>query len=743
MLSNATLVKLKAFLIIDLIIVCSATGAFFYLQNQGVIPRSSNSATFVFSNLAINPLETFAGQPIQISVDITNRGDTEGSIMVNLEINGEVRDSIDVTIAGLKTTEKAEFIFFETKVGEYTIKIGDLTTIVHLKEAPLGLNKIVLSDLRINPVEVWPDEPTTISVNATNVSTEPDSIVVSLTVDNVIVETKIVEVAAGTTVRVDFNTASSMEGRHFIKVNTLASIAFTVVQNGYHTLIVERSGGGSIALSFTLNGEKHKTRYTALLPVGQYSVTVPEIVDVGTGVVGFSNWNEHSTDTTITFTLDKQTILYANYYLISGYASCPSLYIWNGVEYSYVTDVSNSGWIGYIGHIDPEGEIIFSGGNPYDYVKLDRDVFTVRDNGYFDIILTQQWDELFYLDYTSLMIVDHSIGTDVYTSMTNYLNKGSTGQIYTIDPNMLLSPISAVNEQGQDVLDTILWQDGIFTPGINGLASPSWDNIIQNQLTLNLGDLTNAEEIKLVMTGMVDWGPVETYYEWIAKFQEAATLGLLTENTQIMPSPKLEILTAGGTWIEAPQDRQIPLPSDYTTRTFTVDLTGLFPENTKEYIIRLTNLWNVTYDYIAIDTTTQQQDITITTLKPTTAELYQLWETTSKATGAFTRYGDVTTLLQDTDDMYIIGRQGDQTHIQFNSKNLPELAENMERDYFFVVACWFKDPPDAWGYGFTFTVNPLPFLNMTGFPYNTNNENYPYDKEHNTYLNNYNTRIIN
>jgi hypothetical protein len=740
MLSNATLVKLKAFLIIDLIIVCSATGAFFYLQNQGVIPRSSNSTTFIFSNLVINPLETFAGQPIQISVDITNMGDTEGTIIVDLEVNGEVRDSIDVTIAGLKTTEKVEFIFFEMKVGEYTVKIGDLTTILHLEEAPPGLNKIVLSGLRINPIEVWPNEPVTISVNATNTSSETDTIGVVFTVDNVVVETKRVEVAAGETVSVAISTSAVDEGRHPVRVNMLVS-SFTIVPEGYHTLIVDRTGGGSVSLSFSLNGVNYITRYSKLLPVGQYKIVVPEIVDVGTGVVGFSSWSDRTMEPVKTFTLDKQTILVVNYYLISGYASCPSLYIWNGEDYSYVTDVSNSGWLGYIDHINSEGEIIFSGGNPYDYVKLDRDILTVNNDGYFDIVLTQQWDELFYLDYTSLMIVDHPIGTDVYTSMTNYLNKGPTGQIYTINPNTLLSPISAFNEQGQDVLDTILRQDGIFTPGINGLASPTWDNIVQNQLTLNLGDLSNAEEIKLVMTGMVDWGPVETYYEWIAKFQEAATLGLITENTQIMPSPKLEILTADGTWIEAPQDRQIPLPSDYTTRTFTVDLTGLFPENTKEYIIRFTNLWNVTYDYIAIDTTAQQ-DITITTLNPTTAELYQLWETTSGTTGTFTRYGDVTALLQNADDMYIIGRQGDQTHVQFNSKDLPELAENMERDYFFAVACWFKDPPDGWGYGFTFTVNPLPFLNMTGFPY-TNNESYPYDKEHTTYLNEYNTRIIN
>ncbi len=67
--------------------------------------------------------------------------------------------------------------------------------------------------------------------------------------------------------------------------------------------------------------------------------------------------------------------------------------------------------------------------------------------------------------------------------------------------------------------------------------------------------------------------------------------------------------------------------------------------------------------------------------------------------------------------MFVIGRQGDQVNMQFSTANLAAPAEGMERDYFFVVACWFKDPPGAWGYGFDFTVDPMPFMAMSGFPY--------------------------
>ncbi len=47
------------------------------------------------------------------------------------------------------------------------------------------------------------------------------------------------------------------------------------------------------------------------------------------------------------------------------------------------------------------GNIVFSGGNPWDYVKLDKNQLatkTINGNSYYDMTLSQQWDELFYLD---------------------------------------------------------------------------------------------------------------------------------------------------------------------------------------------------------------------------------------------------------------------------------------------------------------------------------------------------------
>jgi hypothetical protein len=739
MLSRSAVVKLKAILIIDLMIVGAAAGVYFYFQQEGLIANGAKPATFTLTDLIINPPEAFVGESVQISVNLTNIGDLEGNQTVNFEINNAIKDTTNVTLSG-NSTQIIDFTDIEMVDGNYSVKVGDLTGAFIVKPAPPESSKIILSNFISDPYEIWANENVTLTANALNPSSETDKLTVKATIDDVIVGTQVISLEAGAsqTVRITVNASDIAEGKHTAKLNTLAG-SFIVVKEGYHTLTINRSGGGSKALPFTLNGEDHQTAYQALLPVGEYSISVPNPFNVGTGVLEFSYWSDGNTNPSRTFTLSSRMILVVTYTLISGYASCPSLYVWNGTGYSYVTDVSNPGWLGYISHINSDGQVVFGGGNPWDYVKLDSKI-VATNNGNFDLTLAQQWNELYYLDSAYLLVVDHPDGTDAYTSMTNYLNKGSTGQIYTTSNDKLLAPISAINEKGQNVLSQILQRDNVYTPGISGTESNSWNNISLNELTLDLGNLADAPAIKLVITGMVDWGLADTYYAWIDQFKEAAAQGILPDGTQIMPAPYMEIKDANGNWIRAPQDKQIPLPSDYNARTFTVDLTGLFPEGISDCQVRFINAWNVTYDYIGIDTTSQQTT-TIQKLVPTSAEFSQMWDTTSNATGAFTRYGDATPLLQDADDMFVIGRQGDQVNMLFSTANLTNPESGTVRDYFFVVACWFKDPPGEWGYGFNFTVDPMPFMAMSGFPYPTN-ESYPYDAAHLDYIQQYNTRVI-
>ena len=743
MLSHSAVGKLKAILVIDIIIVAVAAGTYIYLQNEGLIATALKPAEFTVTDLTINPFEAEEGEPTSFSINVTNIGDLEGEYIANLTINNALVANQSIILPGNNNSTIVEFSYLAETVGNYTVELGGLTGSFRVKEAPPSASSIRLSNMLVNPYEGWVDQPINVTVVATNQGSETDTLSVRLYVDDALVENRKIELGAGETSKVEFTFNVTTEGKHTFKVNSLTG-SFVIVPTGYHTLMVNRSGGGSTALPFTLNGETHNTAYSALLPVGQYTLSVPNPFTTETAVFRFDYWSNGDTSTTTTVNLQSRLIIVASYTLISGYASCPSLFIWNGTDYVYVTDVANAGWLGYIDYINEKGDIVFGGGNPWDFVKLDNNQLAERDvdDGYYDLVLFQQWNELFYLDSAYMVVVDHPAGTEAYTTMVNYGNQTFNGQVYTVSSGQLKAPISAINEKGEDELSQISSIDGIFTFGRNGFESPSWDNITFNQLTLDLGNLSSAQEIKMLIRGMVDWGSAESYYEWIAGFQSAYAKGLVPNGTQLYPPPFMEVKNATGQWERVPLDKQIPTPSDFVPRTFAVDLTGIFPEGTSNYEIRITNFFNVTYDYIGIDTTPQASATIQRTNATASLEGLNFGSTSSAATGNFTKYGNVTPLLLESDDMYVIGMQGDKVTLEFPTADLKPLEEGVERDYFLFVAAWFKDPPENWGFGFDFTVDPLPFLDMSGFPYPLT-ESYPYDQVHLQYLQEYNTRVVN
>jgi hypothetical protein len=744
--SCSALTKLKAILLIDLIIVSAAAGAYLYLQNEGLIASAPKPAEFSITDLTINPAEAEIFEPIIVTVNVTNMGDEPGVYVGNLTVNNVLEDNQTVLLEGGESTI-LEFSVVEQTEGTYTIELGGLTgtftlTALSNTSSNIRLEKIMLPPYEswASPFESWVDEPISVSATATNAGSETESLSLRLMIDDQLAEVKRIELTAGASTDVEFTFNSTTEGKHTVKINSLSG-TFLIVPTGYHTLLVRYSGGGSDPSPFTLNGVSLNMPYNELLPVGEYTITVPNPYTTETAVFEFSHWSNGGTSTTIKINLQSRITLVVTYNLISGYASCPSLYYWNGIDYVYVTEVSNAGWLGYMDYMDENGNIVFGGGNPWDTIKLDANKLTPKD-GYYDMVLFQQWDEIFYLDAAYMLVVDHPIDTDVYSTMMNYVNQAFTGELYTVSKTNLQTPVSALNEKGEDVLPYISQLDGVFTPGSNGLASPSWDNITSNQLTLDLGDLSDAQQIKLIINGMVDWGSPELYYEWVDNFKTAFDQGLVPDGTQIYPAPYMEVMNETGSWVRVPQDRQMPTPSDFVPRSFVVDLSGLFPTDANEYQIRINNFFNVTFDYIGIDIT-PQENITVQRINPeATLNSIGFGGTLSDASGSFTKYGDVTEILIEADDMFAIGMQGDRVALKFPTANIAPLEDGMERDIFLFVACWFKDPPGNWGYGFKFTVDPLPFQGMSGFPY-PETESYPYDSEHLSYLSEYNTRVVN
>jgi hypothetical protein len=147
--------------------------------------------------------------------------------------------------------------------------------------------------------------------------------------------------------------------------------------------------------------------------------------------------------------------------------------------------------MGCINYINEDGTVVFFRNNQWDYIPLDR--YQLQEsNGFFNLTLIQRWNGIFYLDKAYMVVVDHPVDVNVYSTMVEkYLDPSHMGQIYSVSTTVA-SPVSAYNEKGEDVLSAISKIDGVFTSGVSGLNSPSWDNVTWNHLTLNLGNLSGA-----------------------------------------------------------------------------------------------------------------------------------------------------------------------------------------------------------------------------------------------------------
>ncbi|WP_455368751.1 hypothetical protein [[Eubacterium] cellulosolvens] len=390
--------------------------------------------------------------------------------------------------------------------------------------------------------------------------------------------------------------------------------------------------------------------------------------------------------------------------------SCPFLFTYDGDRYVFVADLYNRGILA-VPNFPPQ---------PEDYAKIDTEKLD-SDDGFYKIQITQEYDEISYLDKTNLITIDHSPEVEVFPSLL----KTEVGKIYTISKS-LSTPISAIDENGKDVKSLIAEEDGVYTAG---------KQYVLDLLELDLGDLSNVPEIKLVITGYTNWDndeilrPVQTSKS-IERF--------------------VQVKDTNNDWVTVYENFELITPSALP-RTYVLNLTGKFI--TDDYSVRIGFYPDVKFDYVGIDKS-QQQDITITNLPPVYAGLhfrgysemngfpempkYNIVSSNppsgySNPAGSFTKFGDVLPLISDRDDKYVVLRHGDEISVQFDY--LP-IENGMERDFQLYSYGYYKGRDYPTGT----TVDPLPFYGMSGYPYPAG-ESYPYDDEHNAYLNEYNTRV--
>jgi hypothetical protein len=408
-------------------------------------------------------------------------------------------------------------------------------------------------------------------------------------------------------------------------------------------------------------------------------------------------------------------------------ASCPYLYTWNGTGFEFVTDFNTPGGLGYYDA---------SVAQPYlpkseDYVEIAGSQLKAVDGSY-RLELAEDQDEVVYFDQVKLLVVDHPQGTEIYTPTMTKFAQPYPFKVYTIgDPK---PPISAVDDNGVDILPVISEIDRIYTDG----EDFHWDAI-----TLDPGDLSGAKEIKLVFNAYMDWPLIP---DIAARY--------MTEEYRA----RVEVINEYGEWQEVSMEEPLGLPQA-KPRTYVIDITNWFEID--DYRIRISYWEKALFDYIVFDTS-EDEEVLVNESDPVSADLH--WKgvaqefspdgrkpliadyyTTVNASGFepfagnFTRYGDVLPLLTEVDDKFVIMHAGDDISLTFNE--VP-ASEGMERDYFLFSDAYYKLHFVRILLGEDISrVEPLPFHGMSAYPY-PDDEGYPYDAEHIAYLEEYNTREV-
>lgn len=470
--------------------------------------------------------------------------------------------------------------------------------------------------------------------------------------------------------------------------------------------------------------------------------------------------------------------------------SCTFIYTWNGTEFEFINEQDLgelARWAYEGGNLDFE----LWEENPFYRTpvvpinvnfleKVESEQLQPQDDKYM-IRFTEEMDEVSYADLLELWTVDHEPGVEFYTDWTLRDN------LFTVvDPQ---PPVWAFDHNGNNVtplisaLDWDEWISEVDDLVYQGLTL--WQAIVLNNggwIRLKLGNWTETpEHLKLVITENKELGYNETVYDQVFEMVEyfEGTPGLM--NLYAMNGgPVIKIKNGVGGWTDAPKAYQrIEVPvglylDQYLyaynmPRTYVLNLSGLeIPDN--EILFWVTSPFQHTHiDQILVDIS-EPQPLAVNVLKPSYADLHYRgstpkgrmllanrmneWnfeydyydgffdidysyviETHPSESGNFTRFGDVLPLLLSIDDEFVVMGTGDEVSLQFYY-TAPQ--EGLVRDFVFREFGYKKAPVLATGD----SVNPLPFRNMTMYPYNESIENYDYDN-HTDYLTNYQTRFSN
>jgi hypothetical protein len=412
-------------------------------------------------------------------------------------------------------------------------------------------------------------------------------------------------------------------------------------------------------------------------------------------------------------------------------SSCPYLYTWNGEKFEFITDFLGGGEMG-----NRQGAGVYNFPDSDEFVRITSDQLKPK-NGKYEIRVTNELEEVLFLDNLKLVAVEHDANREVFPN--EGLGIPTAGQKILYATQNVRPPLSAVDTKGKNVLPKIEKSDRVFYDDFKSMKIRGYAET--HDLTLNLDNKKGFKgRTLLLLNGWTDYA-----------FSSDNLAASQSGKSQFLP--KLQVKNARGEWQTVIDSIGISIGRP---QTLVVDLTGKFLTDSRE--VRIVTNFKTYWDKISVDMSEPDSNLKLTDLKPETADLRERgfsaetkigemivpdygkvsndarWKYFS---GKFTKLGDVKPLLNQVDDTFVISKTGDELVLSFDA--LPDLPPN-KKYTFLLYADGYSKEMDI-NSGSPEAVFPLPFKRMSKYPYGAG-EHFPMTDEKQKIYDEYTTRIV-
>ena len=419
--------------------------------------------------------------------------------------------------------------------------------------------------------------------------------------------------------------------------------------------------------------------------------------------------------------------------------SCPYLFAGDGEEIHFITDAIWRSPLGLRINAQETAGVI----QTLDRVRIPGDKLNPVD-GLYDLRITAELWETHFFDYISLLAVDHPEDTEIFVD-----------ERFVFPPPDLSTrvmserkPVARItDDQGNDVTELLSKVDGSYLQAFEKTAYQGLAR--EHSIEIELESDSSEEKARwLVMTG------------WLRPTDSSINLALSQGSMDPPRGLKVEVPDASGGWSVLHDDYGMPAGK---IKTILLDLEDAFPDPDDQRV-RLTTTSEIYWDGIFHAEKRDESLMTETKLEAEKMELrfrgYSEWNRADSVSpklpdyshvsgtnqrwrdleGFHTRFGDVSELLEEIDDRYVIMNAGDEIALQFHAPDAPR--EGYTRSYVLVADGWVKD--GDYNTEASATVDPLPYHGQADYEYSPTGDlqNDPVFQEHREDWIHYHTRYI-